>query len=1188
MYLKRLDIHGFKTFAQRATFVFPQGITAVVGPNGSGKSNLSDAVRWVLGEQSFANLRCKKTEDLIYSGGKGRAPLGFAEVYLTIDNGDRLLPLPYDEVTIGRRAYRNGDNEYFINRARVRLRDLLDAVAPLGSSYTLINQGLVDAALALHPEDRQKLFEDAAEIGPYQTKQAEAERRLREAEANLLRLSDLLQEEEPRLRTLKRQARDAEAVGVVEAELQSLLAEHYRALLEASALAVCQAEAQGRACSAELEISRRRRAEAVALLTGGRDLVRERRAELTRLREAEAAVDRRLADTLRERAVVAERLVGLQERHDELREREQHLREERARRAAELEGLERDVERAAALLVTRRSDLAARQHSAADTVAALRAAEAGLASAQSRLARAMASAGAVEARHDQLRRQLAASDRDLLTNEADLQRDSVALETATAAVSGRQDVLSAADAALRTAEAALDAAQNALRGAREARERVRDDLAAARRTQGDLQARFDTLARLVQSSAFPGVRAAMQWAARSGHDDFKLVASIVNVPPELETAVEVVLGGRLQQIVVDRWESAEAAIEELRRARAGRATFLPLDSLRPSRRAPGPDLPGILGRAADMVDAEQRYAPVVELLLGRTLIATDLASARATLRQLDAGWGIVTLAGEQVAASGVLTGGSASREAGTLRREREYRDLPRQIEQSQAEVVRLTHLLDAQSGHVEQGVASVRSAERALEDTRRDRGRRQTELEAARRELHRCEDNRAASLKRSERLTSERQTVQHMLAGAGSELEQARAAVREAQGVAEAAARIHEERRHAARAEDASMQAVRAAVLGAEADHRTLEERLRRHKRELAEAEEEQAVIGQRLAQMDAELRQLGSETAGLAEREGILGGEVRELAGRIQPLEAELRDSEDHLQGLEEVERTATAAMLEAERKHADAVILQQSVLSNQRVVAERAAADGLDPDALAADPQAQRERGAGLEPRIEQLRARLRRMGPVNSLAPAEYRALEEHHDFLQAQLNDVRMTIASLRDAIRELDGLMASRFRETFDAVAREFSQTFTQLFGGGTAHLSLVGQPGEDGSLPREGVEIVAQPPGKRQMHLQLLSGGERALTAAALLFAILKHQPRPFCIMDEVDAALDEANVVRFREALLDLASRTQFIVVTHNRGTVEAASTLYGISMGADGASRSLSLRLVDSHDERLAVNQP
>ena len=277
MYLKRLDIHGFKTFAGRTTFVFPPGITAVVGPNGSGKSNVADALRWVLGEQSFTNLRCKKTDDLIFGGGKGRAPLGFAEVALTIDNADRLLPLPYNEVTLGRRAYRSGENEYYINRARVRLRDLLDAVAPLGSSFTLINQGLVDAALALQPEDRQKLFEDAAEIGPYQAKKAEAGRRLRETDANLVRLSDLLQEQEPRLRALKRQARDAEAVGAVEAEFDALLRRHYARLLAAAATAMTAAVGVETARTAELGAALARRATAAGELQAARDALRERR-----------------------------------------------------------------------------------------------------------------------------------------------------------------------------------------------------------------------------------------------------------------------------------------------------------------------------------------------------------------------------------------------------------------------------------------------------------------------------------------------------------------------------------------------------------------------------------------------------------------------------------------------------------------------------------------------------------------------------------------------------------------------------------------------------------------------------------------------------------------------------------------------------------------------------------------------
>ncbi|HEY0604505.1 MAG TPA: AAA family ATPase, partial [Herpetosiphonaceae bacterium] len=325
MYLKRLEIYGFKTFAQRTTFEFPPGVTAVVGPNGSGKSNVADAVRWVLGEQSFANLRSKRTEDLVFGGGKGRAPMGFAEVFLTIDNSDRLLPLPYDEVTIGRRAYRSGENEYSINRARVRLRDVMDAVAPLGSSYTLINQGLVDAALALQPEERRRLFEDAAEIGPYQAKKHEAERRLRETETNLVRLSDLVSELEPQLRTLKRQARDAEAVGAVESELHTLLWQHYAIQWTQTIAQLHTAEATEARLAAELAEKRAAREAAAATLQEDREQMRERRAALEQIRAAQSQTTRQVESVSRELAVAEERSAGLRQRQSELAARQTQL-----------------------------------------------------------------------------------------------------------------------------------------------------------------------------------------------------------------------------------------------------------------------------------------------------------------------------------------------------------------------------------------------------------------------------------------------------------------------------------------------------------------------------------------------------------------------------------------------------------------------------------------------------------------------------------------------------------------------------------------------------------------------------------------------------------------------------------------------------------------------------------------------
>lgn len=1191
MYLKRLDIQGFKTFAQRSSFVFPPGITAVVGPNGSGKSNLSDAVRWVLGEQSFVNLRCKKTEDLIYGGGKGRAPLGFADVSLTIDNGDRLLPLPYDEVTIGRRAYRSGENEYFINRARVRLRDLLDAVAPLGSSYTLINQGLVDAALALQPEDRQKLFEDAAEIGPYQAKKAEAERRLRETEANLVRLSDLLQEQAPQLRTLHRQARDAEAVGAVAAELSDLLGRHYRRLYAISRVSMEAAADEEHRCAGALARVRGQRASTGAALQRERGLVWEQRSQLVSMREAEASLDRRIATNLREHAVVDERLTGLRLRQDELLEREQMLREERTIGAAECDMLGVAMERGAAVVGEGRATLRERSRKASEVVAARQAAETALATMHAALARKAAAVGAAEAHHHQLARHAAGLGRDVEGLQRETARAAAELADARRQVSEADDLLARADAALHDGAAGLDGAQHVLRIAREERASAAEVHAAVRRVRADLETRYETLARLIQSGegTFPGVKAAMRWAKRAGRTDFRLVASIVKVPQDLETAIEAALGSRLQQIVVDCWETAEAAIAELKRSHAGRATFLPLDTLRASRRTPPPARPataGILGCAADMLDYDPRYAAVVDLLLGRTLIAADLPAARGALKGLDGGWGLVTLAGEQVASTGALTGGSAGKESGTLRREREYRELPARIEEAQAEVMRREAQLARQETTVEDALGAVRAAEAAMRDARAGRDRRQGILETRRRELHRAEDGYQALLKRAERLGSDRSEAEKEHATAAANLESARGELALAREAVEQAEQELPQRQHAARADEEAVQALREALLRAESDQRVRAEAYERRRRSLQQAEHELGTIKDRVAQFDVELSALGGELARLQAEGAALAAESHALTGALRPVETALDESEKRLQGFEAAERTATATVIECEQRHASAAIELQGRRSEHQLLEQRAAADGIELHTLSDDPATAAAQDGEppelLDSRIEQLRGRLRRMGPVNALAPAEYATLVERHAFLETQLEDVRTTTATLREAICELDELMDVQFHTTFDAVAHEFKTTFTQLFGGGSAQLSLVEPPTGDGEAAsrRRGVDIVAQPPGKRKMHLQLLSGGERALTAAALLFAILKQRPRPFCIMDEVDAALDEANVVRFREALLELAEGTQFVVVTHNRGTVEAADTLYGISLGEDGASRVLSLRFVEGRD--------
>jgi chromosome segregation protein len=1190
MYLKRLDIYGFKTFAQRTTFEFPPGVTAVVGPNGSGKSNVADAVRWVLGEQSFANLRSKRTEDLVFGGGKGRAPMGFAEVFLTIDNSDRLLPLPYDEVTIGRRAYRSGENEYTINRAKVRLRDVLDAVAPLGSSYTLINQGLVDAALALQPEERRRLFEDAAEIGPYQAKKHEAERRLRETETNLVRLSDLVSELEPQLRTLKRQARDAEAVGAVEAELHALLRRHY-ALQWAVATELLQAAEQSEASlAAELAAKRADREAAAQSLQADREQMRERRVALEQLRAVLTQRTRQGESVSRELAVAEERAAGLGQRQAELVTRRTQMAAAADAARGQVAQLSAQRDALEATIVQELARLREAEATLQRELDLRRAAEAELSARREALVKATAALETEGVRQQSLARRLTTIQAESQELDAAMARGAALAEQHGAAVATAQEAVAAAEARIATTTQRLETLRAEGEALRRDREQLDERITAARRAHGELQARYDALSRLVRSfdGTFAGARAAMQWAERAGRAGFALVSSLLRVPAELETAIEVALGARLQNIVVERWSDAEAAIAQLKRSNNGRATFLPLDTLKPGRRPALPQLDGVRGVAADLIDVDARYTPIAAYLLGRTLIADDLQAARHALPQLEGGWTIVTLSGEQVATGGAVTGGAATRESGTLRRERELRELPAQLRAAQSAVEQLQAERMTIARRIEQMQHDLRNVEAELREARAQRDQAQRTVEERRRVLHRAEADLAALQRRRADVEREQATLGQQAQAAEAALQSAQAGHAQIQAETNAAEAVLSERLAAMGNDEAALREQRNRAAQLEADRRSQLAAVRAQEQAASRAEAEQSALEQQAQQQARELEALADTIAALRTQQADLQAQVQAATEQMTAAQALVREAEQRLETLEAQERELTSATLTLESAHGEAAVELQRRRSDRDALWERAAEDGIDVEQLAEsqpqDADAAEDLEAALDAatlaqRIEQLRARLRRMGPVNALAPEEYRATQERYSFLNEQLADVRAATTSLREAIGQLDQVMQEHFAATFEAVGREFSQKFTQLFGGGSARLSLLRD--ENGADGVQGIDIIAQPPGKRPLNLQLLSGGERALTAAALLFAILTVNPSPFCILDEVDAALDEANVVRFREALLELAQQTQFILVTHNRGTVEAADTLYGITMAEDGSSRVLSLRLEEVDDD-------
>ncbi len=1189
--LTKLEIHGFKSFATRTTLVFEQGITAVIGPNGSGKSNVSDAVRWVLGETSQNALRSRRTDDVIFAGGTGRAPLGMAEVTVTFDNSTGWLPSEFSEVTVTRRAFRGGDSNYLINGRRVRLRDVHHLVASLGQSHTVVGQGLMDAALSQRPEERRGLFEHAADLAGLRMKAAEAERNLAEVDANSTRLEDLLGELEPRLRTLERNARQARDWQSVRDTLHAIQRTHYRALYaDATNMTRVAQEIAGRAeetvAAGETRLSAHLAAE------------RGHRQDLDQATQALERFAAHLQETGEEaqrvghqRDLAGERQQALARRREDMADTQSGLDEQATAMTTELTAVLAQVVTVEASVATAREAIAALRRETAD-VSARR-------TRQERevewLRREIRDG---ERRATDQQRQLALLDQRRELDVAERERhDQTIAERAERLTAARADLAAhdTAVAAQRRAETDLTTRLAVITGRERAADAVvaeaRRDLADADRQLGEATARRRALQQMHDSGAglHTGVRAVIQAGQTGDLGGIRgTVGELIALPPAYDTAIEVALGGHLQDVVVDRWADAEAAIAHLRRARAGRATFQPRETVRGRGGRGRPEAalrsPGVHGLASDLIEIADEFTGVAEALLGRTVIVDDLPVARAILGDLPTGFSAVTLGGDIARTGGSVTGGAATWETGTLARERELRELPGQVaaltRQRQDRVDALAAAeavpagIAAEARTVEGELAGLRAMAREREGQRRRLASWLNDLENEQRGAERRLDaiHRALTGRDDERAA---------LIAAGMTLADDRAGLQTRIDVAEAAL---------------------AAVAGATT---AAERAIADHQRDLAALEERLRAERRRQATLVARQRALQEEMATRAERSTSLDGEIAALADLRQrleretaaletqlatareqrlPLDATARDArvalgrvtaaiEAERRAQLEYERSRGEASLGLERVRADLTAIELRIMDDLQLGdpadilldTDRDGADHPPASVLPTDPERE----------IARLRERLRRIGYVGDDAIGEFERESTHHAFLRTQLDDIQGAAVSLRKLLAELHETMRERFDETFGRVAVAFGDAFTELFGGGSARLVMTSaETGTGGGAPG-GIDIVAQPPGKRSQNLSLLSGGERSLTAAALLIAILRVNPTPFCLLDEVDAALDEANVVRFRAQLQRLGEETQVIVITHNRGTIEIANTLYGITMGADGVSKMLSLRM-------------
>jgi chromosome segregation protein len=1205
VYLKRLEIQGFKSFAGRTVFEFGPGITTVIGPNGSGKSNVSDAIRWVLGEQNPRVMRLRRSEDALFAGGHKRAPAGMAEVSLWLDNSEGWLPVDYSEVVVTRRLHRSGDSEYLLNRNRVRLRDVMDLFlrARVGqNSYAMMGQGLVDQVLSLKPEERRALLEEAAEVRRYQVRIEEAQDRLAATQDNLEKVDLIVAEIAPRLGQLERAARRAQDHERLAEELAEALNAWYGAQWRQREEALVAARAAYDQCNAEFAAAGAEFDQLEMRLTAVRTEAARLRGELDQhesrlrdLREQARGAEQR-------RALDEERLGFVRRRVDDLRAEVADLERERDEVRATLAGRDAAGPSADALTAARDA-LAASTTELADVTRAFDEARRALADAEHAERRQVALVREAEERLTRLDRDAAAADRELpsLTQRQHAQLAKLKAIGHETLQLRRVTVLAARD--VERADRERESAVRRLEEARDAVAAAQRDVVDLRHAVDEQTRRFALLERMRDQfrGIDHGAQAVLTAAADTARPDrpavLGLLGELLRVPKGMEAAVEAALADHLSAVVVPSQRDALAALSVLYESAGGRATIVPLDGVRAAAPLNVAREKGVHGAASRFVKCEPQYREIVDALLGRTVIVEDVETGRALLKR--GVQTVVTTDGVVLRASGTISGGRNAVEGSRFSLERELESVPGEIDRLLEERERTEATVVTLKGR-------VRELEQALTATTDDVTRKErqyaqahTQMLALRGELApirgelryiRTAMQRAAT--RREETSKERAGLEQRQAESRQALDTARArtvALRRALDEP-AARREHLTARVAeARGAVAALEQEQASIAAMHESRRTalarLEERITARRREAQARETEIAAAIADRTRLDADFAALSeriAETertlAPLREHSTSTGRELAEL----EPVQTQQRAR------LSDLERRSLAAENDLHRRAQDLDRLREEMVEEgfdfEEVRHENGAVatsvrpvivtgtGALPLESIAAEQVAVLD-PAALQERVRSLRARIRAMGAVNPQARAEYDETRERHDFLITQVKDLREAETGLREMIAELRHTIREQFRETFQRVNADFQTYFKTFFGGGNARLVLT-EPEDYGE---SGVDIIARPPGKRLQSLTLLSGGERSMTAVALLFALLESNPAPFCVLDEVDAALDESNVNRFGQALKNLTGRTQFVVITHSRGTIQAADTIYGVSMTGDGVSNVLSLRLAD-----------
>lgn len=1185
MYLKRIETIGFKSFADKTVVEFEQGVTAVVGPNGSGKSNISDAIRWVLGEQSAKSLRGGKMEDIIFAGTSTRKPLNFAEVTLVLDNSCGSLPIDYEEVSITRRVYRTGDSEYLINKQKVRLKDVVDLIMDTGighDSLSIISQDKVKAIVEARVEDRRVIIEEAAGVLKYKMRKKEATRKLESTSDNLSRVQDIIFELEDQVEPLRKQSEQAEKYMVLKQECSdseiSVLAYDIKTLndqMERSKKERKDVEFEHVSINAKIANDERRR---------------------DTLKQNQQAQERQLEQLQADLVETSEWIQKLQGQRDVLKERHKNAssnKEELAEQQAQLESrletsqvelktAEEAMTKTKTLLETKQSQLQKvseeYQHLEENLKIQLDTTRDAYFEDVNRLA--------------SVKNQYIAINQQIKRTETTLERIN---EDEEKALLDRDALVQEQE----TFKAQYGKFETSLKEKRDLYQQLYKE-----HQQRLKQAEMETNRHRHLTHQLDKMNNRLQWL-EDAQKDFSgfnegvkkilkareqgqvsgiegAVAELVTVPKELELAMDVVLGPVMQQIVTTNDDSAKKAIDFLKKHHAGRATFLPLNVIK-SRLLPldvQNRIQGnqdVVGVASQLVGYDQRYRQIVENILGNIIVTKDLNVAKNLAKQLNYRYRIVTLEGDVINAGGAMTGGAVKRQGSSLLRQKnEIEDCQRQIQQ-------LTDELEQSKVLQEEWVQTVKQSEKELQKVQLAGERLKEKMSEVNQqklafEYREKSQNEREQLLRIERREHEAELKQ--LVEKNNQLAEDRLVLE--QRIEEAKATIETLEEQLEQQEELKSQLLQQ-MTELKVDVAKLEtalhnecatferlkgetEQARTRLKELLDkiAESEQALLGNddEVVQLEANLAEKKEKREGIIEQIQDQRVTLTKVSQELETLEREVRESHKVQQKMAESLNQLDVSIGKVD---VEMDIMIKKLEEEYQMTFDHA------------------NENYPLKGSIEEIKSRIRSikgqiaaLGEINVGAIQEYQRVKERYDFLTTQRDDLIEAKATLEETINEMDQEMTVKFKETFDLVREQYMEIFKKLFGGGSADLVLT----DPHDLLHTGVEIIAQPPGTKLKTSNLLSGGQKALTSIALLFAILKVRTVPFCVLDEVEAALDEANVARYANYLKAFSNETQFIVITHRKGTMEKADVLYGVTMQERGVTKLVSVRMDNVSD--------